>query len=102
MLPMACIFPTSLLVPISLILIWEPLLIIWSPLSENCGGFEVGSNFISRGMSWLVRRNVVKQSSGTYMARHEDGKRADFGEESHLIDRAHNSVNLSGENSAVS
>jgi hypothetical protein len=53
-------------------------------------------------MSWLVRRNVVKQSSGTYMARHEDGKRADFGEESHLIDRAHNSVNLSGENSAVS
>lgn len=36
------------------------------------------------------------------MAGYEDSKRANFSEESHLIDRAYDSVDLSGKNIVVS
>lgn len=49
-----------------------------------------------------MRRNTAKWKSETYMAGYKDSKRANFSEESHLIDRAYDSVDLPGKNIAVS
>lgn len=43
-----------------------------------------------------MRRNTAEWGTETYMTRNEDSKRANFSEEPHFIDRAYDSVDLTG------